>query len=233
MDPIRALTVPTERRRRLGLPTLATELVDLPVEAGIIQACSNAMHNLGGPKLAQLGVSSAVRGEGRTTVATAIALVQAREYGRSALLLDLDFERPGVAGTFGFSAAPGVAEVLAELADFKEALHDVGDGLSIMTAGAISGPPARIASKLLASRLLAQLKSEFDVIVADLPALKGSPCGALLPEAFEDHLLVVRAASTPASAVRSAVESLNSDPMVILNGTESRLPPWLARLLDR
>ena len=189
------------------------------------------MHLLGGPKLTRLGVSSAVRGEGRTSIATAIAWVQAREYGRSALVLDLDFDRPGLAGMFGLDATPGMAEVLGGLATVKQAHHDVGGGLTVMTAGQVSRSPAGLAARLLSTPVLAQLQSEFDVIVADLPAILDSPCGALLPEAFEDHLLVVKAGSTSASRVKAAVASLRGDPLVMLNGTVTRLPRWLQRLL--
>lgn len=231
MEPIRALIVPSERRRRLGLPTLAAEPTSLPVPAHLVAACSRAIHNLGGPKLARLGVSSAVRGEGRTSIAIALALVQARDYGRSALVVDLDFDHPGLADVFGFDPAPGVAEVLCDLADLKDTLHDVGDGLTVMTAGAVVGPPARLAAKLISERLLGRLQAEFDVIIADLPAILDSPCGALLPEAFEDHLMVVRAATTPAAQVKAAVASLDADPVVMLNGTQSRLPGWLQRIL--
>jgi polysaccharide biosynthesis transport protein len=231
MEQIRALAVPAERRRRLGARALTTEIAGTPVPPHIVDACTAAMHKMGGPRLMRLGVSSATRGEGRTSVAAAIAMVQAREYGRSAVLVDLDFDRPGVAHRFGLETAPGVAEVLGDLAELKDTYHDVADRLTVVTAGAVTGPPARLASKLMAAKLLARLHSEFDVVVADLPAILDSPCGALLPEAFDEHLLVVRAAVTPVGTVRAAVATLAADPVILLNGTRTRLPEWMRRLL--
>jgi Mrp family chromosome partitioning ATPase len=231
VDPARALTVPA---RTPGIATFSgpAELELVPVDEHIIEACGFALHNLGGPKLARLGVTSAVRGEGRTSIAAAMAVVQARDYGRSTLLLDADLEGPHLADLFGLDSRPGLAEVVRDLATVKEALHDVGGGLTVMTAGEVTGSPSRLAAELRSSSLMPELEAEFDVVIADLPALVRSTTGALLSELLGLPLLVVRAAVTPAPAVREAIASLPADPLVMLNGTASTLPSWLRRFLS-
>jgi len=67
------------------------------------------------------------------------------------------------------------------------------------------------------------------VIIADLPALLQSASGALLAESFDNTVLVVRAAVTPLPRVREAISTLNTEPVVMLNGTRSNLPDWLRR----
>src|SRR2546430_8763431 len=49
---------------------------------------------IGGPKLTSIGVTSALRGEGRTSVALALAAVQREDFGRSVILVDMDLENP-------------------------------------------------------------------------------------------------------------------------------------------
>src|SRR2546427_30788 len=82
----------------------------------------------GGARIGQLGVLSSVRGEGRTSIAAAMAYVQAHDYGRSTLLLDADFDGPRLASLYGLERSPGAAEVVASRAGIEEATHRVDDG---------------------------------------------------------------------------------------------------------
>jgi Mrp family chromosome partitioning ATPase len=231
VDTAQAMTVPASGR---GIASLvrAAEVQNVPVDDWIIEACGDAMHHLGGLKLSRLGVSSSVRGEGRTSIATAMAIVQARDYGRSTLLLDADLDGPHLADLFGLESGPGLADVVRDQASVKDALHPVGGGLTVMTAGEITHPTSRLAAELKTSSLLSELQADFDVVIADLPPLLMSTTGALLSEALGIPLLVVRAAVTPAANVRQAIASLSVDPVVMLNGSGSSVPLWIRRFLS-
>jgi len=206
-------------------PDLPRPVVDEPM----IRACSLLMPRLGGSRLTRIGVTSALRGEGRSTVAIAMAYVQAREYRRPTLLIDADIDAPSLAGRFGLPPGPGLAELLAGLVPVDAALRMVGEGLSVLPAGRIQDPGPRLASQLASSNLLAELQGLFEVVIGDLPALLHSPSAALLAESFGDPLLVVRARVTPVGKVREAVACLPAEPVVLLNGTRSSLPSWLRR----
>jgi Mrp family chromosome partitioning ATPase len=184
------------------------------------------MHNIGGPELTRVGVASAVRGEGRSSIATGIAAAQARDYGRSVLLIDADFDGPELAERFGLASAPGVSEVLSGHAGVNDALRPVSDGVTVMSSGEIGPAPARLAAALVQSNLLDELQGEYDVVVLDLPAIRRSSSGQLLCAAIHPLVLVVRADQTPLSEVREAVELLDEPPVVMLNGTSSRVPRW-------
>lgn len=201
------------------------------VDGAIIAACRDATRNLGGHKLTRLGVTSSVRGEGRTSVAAGLATVQAQDHGRSTLLLDADFDSPGVAGLFDLPPAPGIAEVLAGRAGIDRALHEVWEDLTVLTAGEVATVPSRLARDLVTSDVLAELQQAFDVIIADLPPLLDSTAGPHLAEAFAEPLLVVRARATPIAAVREAMATLPKEPPVLLNRTRSHVPGWLGRLV--
>jgi len=188
------------------------------------------MHKLGGPRIGQLGVLSSVRGEGRTSVAAALAYVQSHDYGRSTLLLDADFDGSSLAFLYGLASSPGAAEVVASRAGIDEAVHRVDEGLTVMTAGEVTRPPSRLAKDLVSSSLLSELRVDYEVIIADLPAVLQSASGAVLAQAFVDNtVLVVRAAVTPVFKVHEALSALDCDPVVMLNGAHSRTPFWLRR----
>jgi Mrp family chromosome partitioning ATPase len=200
-----------------------------PIPKEILHASAHALNRLGGPNLPGLAVTSALSGEGRTLIAAAIAHVQAHEFARPTLLVDTAFERPALAGRFELPEGPGLAQVVAGRASVEDALYPVGDGLTVMPTGDFNVSPARLATEFLASNLLNELREDFKVIVADLPAILESTYAALLARAFDQRLLVVRARVTPVSMVREAMSQLDKEPAVLLNGTYSKVPRRLRR----
>lgn len=198
----------------------------------MIEATSYAMHQFGDGRSGSLAVVSSIRGEGRTSVAAAMAFAQARDYGRSTLLIDADFERPDLANKFGVKQSPGVAELIRGVAGLDEVARQAEEGLTVMTAGNIGRSPGRLANEFARSGVLTELQVEFEVVVADLPPLLHSATGPLLAEMFDCRLLVVRAGVTPIARVREAIELLPADPAVMLNGTRSSLPRWVRRFFE-
>lgn len=204
----------------------------MTIEPAFYEACFRAMLKMSGRTMIQLGVTSALRGEGRTSIAAAMAAIQAREYSRRTLLVEADFDSPSLASRLNLDAQPGLAEVLTGEADVASALRPIGDGVWVITAGQVDGRRSRLAAELIASDLISEVAERFDCRVVDLPPLLQSTSGPLLVEKFGPPLLVVRARSTPAAAVREAVAGLPAPPSIILNGVESALPGWLERILS-
>ena len=196
----------------------------------ILEACSLASLQMGGPTLRTLAVTSSIRREGRTTIGLAMAAVQARDYGRHPLLLEMDFDAPGLSRRLHTDVAPGLAEMIRGEASLEEVVQPLADGTTVITAGAASGVPGRLIVDLMASTLLEDMTRQFDIVIADLPPLLGSSYGRLAADLFEKTLLVVRAGVTPVARIREAVSSIGREPVVILNGTSTRIPRWVRRL---
>ncbi|HKW72900.1 MAG TPA: CpsD/CapB family tyrosine-protein kinase [Candidatus Dormibacteraeota bacterium] len=207
-------------------------LEPLPLDPRFIEACVPIALKLGGPKLTRLGVTSALRGEGRTTIALAMAAVQSREFGRRALLVDADFENPTLGESFGYEGAPGLAELTSGEVSVDRAVHEIGEGVALLPAGAANKRRSRMVRELLSSDVLQELASLYEVAVVDMPPLLGSTDGPLLAANFENALLVVRAQVTPIARVEEAVGMLARPPVVLVNGVTTSLPGWLTRLLD-
>lgn len=205
----------------------------LPVDSRLVDACVPAALKLGGPRLTRLGVTSALRGEGRTTIALAMAAVQSREFGRRALLVDADFENPTLGEIFGFAGEPGLAEVSTGELSLDTAVREVAEGVALLPAGVATKHRSRMVRELLSTDLLDELTSLCEVAIVDLPPLLGSTDGPLLAAHFERALLVVRAQVTPIAQIEEAVGMLSTPPLLLVNGIRSSLPRWLRRLVDQ
>jgi capsular exopolysaccharide synthesis family protein len=115
-------------------------------------------------------VTSALPGEGKTTVITALAGTLAL-MGKRVLLIDCDLRRPRVHSCVGVALTPGVAECLLGTASPKDALvHDPLTGLYVLPAGAASGNTSNLTLNIdVIRRLLQSLQSGFDLILLDSP----------------------------------------------------------------
>ncbi len=199
--------------------------------AEIVAACSSALRHLDARQLESLGVTSTLRGEGRSVVAAAMAAVLAREYGRRTLLVELDLESPALARRTELDTTPGVAEVVRGEQSLYGCIRWRDDGLGLLSAGDARGAAPDLLGRIPASGLLAQLVGSADVVVADLPPLVPAASGAPLANRCAEVLLVVRAGVTPLGDLRRALEALAQPPTVILNGLRPALPPLLRAVL--
>lgn len=115
-------------------------------------------------------VSSATSGEGKTTLATQIALNLART-GHRTVLVDFDLRRPAMDKIFGLPLDPGVSEVLRDEANPLEVIQQTdNDHLWLMTAGLWDRQAHAALARGNAGRLFDQLRTVYDFVIVD-----GSP----------------------------------------------------------
>jgi Mrp family chromosome partitioning ATPase len=205
----------------------------LDVDSAIVDGCRAASLKIGGPGLSRLGITSSIRGEGRTSVALAMAIVQQEDYGRSVALLDLDLDNPQLARRIGVRPWPGIAELARGGISIDDVLQPIGDGVVAVAAGAAGAGAPRIITDILRTDLIDRIGRDFDIVIADLPPLLGSSFGHAVAGWFPDLLLVLRSRVTPLARLREATAHLPVEPKVLLNGTHSDLPRWVRRLAGR
>ncbi|MEX0594119.1 MAG: hypothetical protein WD115_05035 [Balneolaceae bacterium] len=123
-----------------------------------------------------LGITSANRGDGKTLVASNIAVSLATGYKQKTLLVDMNFEHPDLHTIFGTAQTPGMAEAIA----FQK-IHVVPsriDHLYVMTTGDNKLHRPGIEHTLVLRQIFQTLKSRFDFIIIDMPSIlpvKGFP----------------------------------------------------------
>ena len=175
------------------------------VHALYTQVCLTAP---GQPPRAAILVTSALPGEGKTSLAASLA-VFAVQLGRKALLVDLDFRRPAVARKFRARPPADALAVLAGAVSFEEAVvRDPHSGVHLLAAGEGHENPITL---LTSGRLLAVLRKArefYDHVIIDTPPVLGLPDVMALSAAADAILFVVRWDHTRRDAVAAALKQL-------------------------
>jgi capsular exopolysaccharide synthesis family protein len=115
-------------------------------------------------------VSSAMGGEGKTTLASHLAMSLAH-IGHRTALVDFDLRRPSVDEILDLPLSPGIGEVLRNEAPLEEAVRPTGDpNLFVVTAGRWSRGEIGFLANGATAALFDGLRTRFDFVIVD-----GSP----------------------------------------------------------
>ena len=120
-------------------------------------------------------ITSAGEKDGKTTVATRLALAAARA-GLTVILVDADLRRAQVAPRLGIETSDGLAEALAGKKQLEELLvpypleEPGANRLMVLLAGSPPANPAALISSREMERVVRRLESAADLVVIDTPA---------------------------------------------------------------
>jgi capsular exopolysaccharide synthesis family protein len=112
-------------------------------------------------------VTSAVEGEGKTTLAAHLASSLARA-GRKTLLVDADLRQPALHQLFELPLQPGFSEVLLGEVEVVDSVQATTlDGLSVITAGQWDREVILSLARDGVEGIFERLREEFDFIIVD------------------------------------------------------------------
>ena len=169
-----------------------------------------------------LAVTSAVPGEGKSTVASNLAVSFASE-GKRTLLVDCDLRRPTQHRLYPtVSNHQGLTDVLSGQISPEDATQDTPvDGLSLLTSGKTPDDPGRLIESLRLRQLLLDLRKSFDVVVVDTPPVLVVNDALVIARAVDGLAIVVESGQTSRKLVtdlRSQCEGAGIEPLgVIVN----------------
>jgi len=139
-------------------------------------------------------VTSALPGEGKTTVSTNLAIALARSHKR-VLLVDTDLRRPSVHRAMRLTATAGLGAILRKSATFEEVVIGFAGvpNLFVLPVGPVNPPDD---TELLVSGfkdLVARWRQEFDHIIIDTPPVLAVTDAVRMSVEADSVILVVRA----------------------------------------
>jgi succinoglycan biosynthesis transport protein ExoP len=152
-------------------------------------------------------ITSAVPGEGKSTVAVNLAITMAFS-GSRVLLIDADMRKGTVHEYFQIGDQPGLSDVLAGEKRWEDVIHETHvPQLSVMSRGNFPPNPGELILTNVEG-LLREVYQHFDFVLFDsAPVLAADDTASLAPK-VDGTLFVIRAGYTSARLGRNALELL-------------------------
>lgn len=180
-----------------------------------------------------VGVTSAVYGEGKTTVALNLAGTMARNSSQRVALVDFNLRNWDLQSRLNMPVRTGLVDILEGSEDDLSAIMQRTDldNLTIIPAGRAATNPARLVRSQRLGEVINTLKLSNDFIVLDLAPVLPVADTKSIARHLDGIIMVVRAAVTPREIVSRAIDTVGRDKVmgVVLNGVVTSMPKWLQR----
>ncbi len=151
-----------------------------------------------------LMVTSATRGEGKTTTAACLGITLARELREKVLLVDFDLRSPTLHRTLGLpSATWGLAQMLhGRVFDERHVRATSLPNLDFLAAGRSERPAGELVDSAACEWFFEEAIARYSLVLVDAPPNLAVPDPLILGRVVEGVLYVIKAGST----IRKAAE---------------------------
>ena len=223
------------RRSASGLPTRQVEVAKpVVLPPWFIDRCRQAYLSIPFESDTRIvGITSAFRDEGRSSVAIGIATALAADTREQTVLVECDVEQPSLGEFFGLINSSGLSEWLDGTAPLAMVRMPYLPHMLMLPAGSPHPDPARVLYQLNESSFIGELKERFRNIVLDLPSMLDTAYSSLAARLPDKLLVVVRHGMTQTADLEKLIFLLGRERIsgVVLNRTDFRTPSWLRRLV--
>jgi len=153
-------------------------------------------------------VTSAISGEGKTTLATNLALA-CEKTGQTVALVDADLRRPMVADCLGLDSRIGLTNVLAGAATLQDVAQRYGDTrVDVIACGPIPANPSELLGSERMTYLLDELQHRYDVVIIDAPPVLPVADALVVAVHVEAVVLVAKVGDTTVDRLRRAKDAI-------------------------
>ncbi len=177
--------------------------------------------------LRRILVTSATPLEGKTTIASNLAIVMAQGEKR-VVLIDADMRRPKIHRRFGLLQRIGLSDLFVRTSDLFDGVLQASKvpRLSIVTSGRLPPNPSELLASQMMDRILENLSKDHDLILIDTPPLLLVTDAAALSTKVDGVLMVVKPGFTKLATFKQSLEQLRAVGArvlgVVLNGVNPR-----------
>lgn len=152
--------------------------------------------------------TSAMPGEGKSTIMASLALSYALS-GSRAVLLDCDLRKKSVSYQFGLEKQAGLVDLLLGTVPVEQCVvTDEATGLAIIPAGTETQTPQDLLASGRMQNLMRQLSASYDFVLVDGPPLGPLADALILSNLVEKIVFVVQWNATPRQHALEAVLSI-------------------------
>lgn len=163
-----------------------------------------------GREFKTLLVTSAIPGEGKSTVAANLAAVLAKR-GWHVVLVVCDFHQPAASQFFELNGDAGLSEVLMGARDLPSVLQTPGDieRLQVITAGQLPPNPSELLGSVAMQGMIRALAEYADYVILDTPPILAVSDPAVVAQRADGVLLVAQVGVTKKDEARKARAQLD------------------------
>jgi succinoglycan biosynthesis transport protein ExoP len=171
------------------------------IRTGVLLSSIDSPHKV-------LLVTSSIPGEGKTSVATNIALALGQV--RKVCLIDADMRRPTVAKVLGVdTTSKGLSNLVSGSDPTADCLHFNKElGIHIIPSGVVPPNPLELLSSVRFAEAMKWLEDSFDIVIIDSPPLQLVSDPLILSQFANSVIYVVKADSTPYQVALGGLERL-------------------------
>ena len=169
-------------------------------------------------------ITSAIPGEGKTSVTANLALSMT-ELGKRVVILDADLRKHKINALFDLERVPGFTDYFMELASYSDIIKPTATAnLFVVPAGRIPPNPTEVLNSQKMADFIARLTTEFDFVLVDSPPLLSVTDAKILSHIVEHLLLISRFGHTEKRYISEAATALQQFKVsivgVVFNGIE-------------
>lgn len=156
-----------------------------------------------------VGITSSLRGEGKTTTSINTAYMLAQT-GRHVLVIEADMRLPAASGRLDVPRSPGLSNLLVNGNAYKDVIKKTAlhDNLYILPAGDIPPNPSELLGSQSMKNVMDALSAKFDFILVDLPPLNAVSDALVVSKNVDGMVLVVSRDYTTRSALAESMNQL-------------------------
>jgi capsular exopolysaccharide synthesis family protein len=201
--PQRKRNLPVRTRSREREALLFAESVD---SLRTYLSFNDAVHDLG-----LVAVTSAVSGEGKTSLAGQLGMSIEEATGEATLLVDGDMRSPNLHEAFEVPLSPGLADVLSKRCSLDDAIKASShENLFILPAGQLTTSPHRLLSNGAFEELLKELRKRFRHVIVDTPPILPASEALLMARSADAAILCMRRDYTRIDQVQEAHQRMTA-----------------------
>jgi exopolysaccharide/PEP-CTERM locus tyrosine autokinase len=187
---------------------------------------SNLLYPASGTPPRSVMVTSPMPGEGKSFVASNLAISAALNINRHVLLMDCDLRRPSIHTRFGFENVPGLCDYLSNGNSLSDLLIRTSiDKLTILPGGRPPDNPSELLSSERMEELLKETAARYHdrLIIVDSPPPLLTAETNVLAKWVEGVVIVIQHGKTPRESVSDIINKMGRDKItgIIMNAFEA------------
>jgi succinoglycan biosynthesis transport protein ExoP len=219
-----------ESRNDAGLPLLQAEDDRYTYAEAFRSLRSSLIFMPNQTELKTILVTSAIPNEGKSTIASNLAVTMAAA-GARVLLVDADLRRGDIAQLFGMDIPKGLSDILRGTIKWQDAVtQTIYPTLSVISRGPVTNQSGELLLRPLLLTLLDEFKEEYDLTIFNTAPILATDDTSTLAPNFDGALMVMRAQFTPARLTKNAFNALYQRQVnvlgLILNCLDTEMPDY-------